>query len=144
VRLGPQKWSTKRYVAHRSITSGWLAFFISLALISFLLLPVFLPNGLLPYQFEPVLVLIMLGIVPVWSLAMQVWLSGFAALPYTRKGVVRDIDRHVFLGQLGEEGSVCPLCHARLRFDNPGSPPILRCTRNSDHRWAFDFTAVID
>jgi hypothetical protein len=144
VRLGPLKWSTKRYVAGRSITSGWLAVFMFVGFISFGLFRVLSPNGLLPYQLDPVWALILVGIGVGWTYAMQVWRCGFAALPYTRKGLEKDIHGRLFLGQLGGEGSVCPVCHAKLRFENANAPPNLRCTRSRDHRWAFDFTAVKD
>jgi hypothetical protein len=97
------------------------------------------PNGLLFYL-RLVLILV---ITLIAMLAGRVSSSrGFAGITHTQTGIARDIHRHVFVGQLGGEGSLCPLCQVKLHFHDLGPTPILRCTRNSDHWWRFDSTAV--
>jgi hypothetical protein len=149
--LGPQQWVTKDYVAGTAITSGWLAFSLVLAFLVFALLQVLwaihdllthapAPNGLLFY----VRFVLMAAVGLIAGLAVQVSARGFAGIPKTQIGIARDIHRHVFIGQLGGEGSLCPRCHVKLHFHDLGASPILRCTRNRDHCWAFDFTSVKD
>ncbi len=84
------------------------------------------------------------GFLLIVGVAMQVSSYGFAGIPHTQTGIARDIHRHVFMGQLGGEGSLCPLCQVKLHFHHVGRSPILRCTRNRDHWWLFDFTTVQD
>lgn len=149
--LAPQKWAAKHYVAGTSITSGWLAFLI---LLVFILLAcsqvLFAIHGLFTHAPAPNAPpgLPSAGLLAAASLvsglAGLVSSRGFAGLPRTQIGIARDIHRHVFIGHLGGEGSVCPLCKVKLHFHDLGPRPILRCTRNSDHWWAFDFTTVKD
>src|SRR6185437_8240987 len=145
--LGPQEWAAKHYVAGTTITSGGLAVLIFLAFIVFALSQVlFAIHGLFTHAgllFYLRLVLIA-TVALVAGLAGRVSSRGFAGLPRTQLGVARDIHRHVFIGRLGGEGSVCPLCKVKLHFHDLGPCPILRCTRNSDHWWPFDFTTVKD
>ena len=151
--LGPQIWVAKNYVLGTSITSGWLAFLISLA---FILLGVsqiiFAIRGLLAFAHTPapnmLLFYARIGLIAavglLAGLAGQISSRGFAGIPGTQIGIARDIRRHVFVGRLGGEGSVCPLCKVKLLFHDLGPHPIVRCSHNSDHWWAFDFTIVED
>lgn len=152
--LGPQKWVAKYYGLGTSITAGWLTFFL---LLGFTMFTVFAasqslsaihlfvvhkapPSGLLLC----LLMVIAAAIVPILMAAVQVSSHGFLGISGTQIGIVRDVHRRVFVGQLGGEGSFCPLCGEKLHFHTLGPSPILGCTRNKDHRWAFDFTAVRD
>jgi hypothetical protein len=149
--LGLQKWAAKRYVAGTFLTSGWLAFFTSLAFIVFALLQaLFAIHGLFTHAPAPnsLLFYLQLILIPIMALvaglAGRVWSRGFVGFPRTQRGIARDIHGYVFIGRLGGNGSVCPLCQVKLHFHDLGLCPILRCTRNSDHWWAFDFTTVKD
>ena len=150
--LGPQKWATKHYIAGNAITAGWLAFFLFMAFLVcglaqilssihglFTLAPV--PNALLMY-----LRLLLIAVLGLFVAAARQVASprGFIGIPHTQIGIARDINRRVFVGQPGGKGSLCPQCQVKLQFHDLGSSPILRCTRNSEHWWAFDFTAVKD
>jgi hypothetical protein len=74
--------------------------------------------------------------------AKQVAEVGFSGTPRTRIGIATDIHRRVFVGRLGGEGSLCPICKVKLHFDQAGPTTVLRCTHNSNHWWPFDFTTV--
>jgi hypothetical protein len=147
----PQKWISKRYVAGKSITSGWLAFFIFVVLFVVIISALLWVLHGLATMTHPsstnwllywLCLISMFALFLIAGLAKQVSSRGFVGVPHTQIGIARDIDRHVFVAKLGGEGSLCPICRAKLHFHNLGTPPVVRCTHNSDHWWAFDFTRV--
>jgi hypothetical protein len=139
--LRRQRWANKHYAIGKSITAGELTFlFMGLLIFSIWWFPA--TSNPLQFSLQSVFTVAFFAIAFVGA---QVSAYGFAGIPHTHTGVVRDIHRHVFIGQLDGEGSLCPKCKAQLHFVlHLGSTPILKCTRNINHSWSFDFTAVQD
>jgi hypothetical protein len=147
---GPQEWAVKYYVVGNRITSGWL--FLLTSLLFFIIAIsqiVYALQSLVGHKHidggSPVFFLrfgasIIVAVTAGW--AGQIWWPGFVGLHRTQFGLARDINRHVFIGRLDGEGSFCPTCKVKLHFHVLGLSPVLRCTRNGDHCWPFDFTAV--
>ncbi len=138
VQPGAQQWIQKHYIVGRSMTAGWLALLcfvlligIGLTQLVYHLRALFMHNshseaGTLFFLWMAVMVAVMLGTVA----ACQVAARGFFPIPRTQHGIVRDMDRHVFVGKLGGEGSCCPFCKQPLYFQESSRPPLLKCTRN--------------
>jgi hypothetical protein len=137
--LGPQKWINKSYIVGKTITAGELAAgLFALFVVAVWRFPA-TSNGVL--FFLQLIVEVALGLGAL--IGVQVFAHGVAAIPNTRIGIIRDINRHIFIGHLGGEGSLCPRCKGNLHF-KLAEMPILICARNLQHRWPFDFTSVED
>jgi hypothetical protein len=139
--LSSQKWVTKHYPIGKSFTAGEITFVFAVLLLFTMLSMLWS----LPPAFSSIPFFLQLVFFPILLIAAQVSAYGVAVMPNTCSGIVRDTHGHIFIGKLGGDGILCPKCRAQLRFFfRLGSSPILKCTRNINHSWAFDFTAVED
>ena len=177
--LGSQKWVAKKYWFGTRITAGWLVLLSSLICLPCLargsvVLLVFVRHIFWTHEttgfwlLNVVPLILILCVIRFTVIVWRVYLHEFTQIDGTLSADARDADGYVFRGKLGGEGTICPICKAKLEFHSakfqnglgrlPDSAnerlfdfdmdvevhPFLRCTRNSAHEWPFDFTMIQD